>query len=278
MNSDQSLSRAKGLFDSHAHYYDPRFSKEYPGGADAILAAFRNGGIEGVINIGTNLKTSEACLDMAGRYDFMHASVGIHPEDCHGIHMPVDDAIRTIEDMAVHNRDKVVAIGEIGLDYYRDSYEGVPLNKTLEKEYFDKQLTLSEKLSLPAVVHDRDAHGDCMDMILSHPKSFGVFHSFSGSLEMARELIKRGWYISFTGVITFKNAVKFAGIIPAIPEDRLLVETDCPYLAPHPFRGMINHSALMAETVQKIAELRGTSYEHIAQVTCENAKRLFRIP
>ena len=267
----------RGLFDSHAHYYDKRFDEEYPGGASKVLSCLEREGIGGIVNVGTNPETSRLCLQMACGYSFMYAAAGIHPEDCHGIKETPERAVASIRELIEPNRKKIVALGEIGLDYYRDSYFDVPLDKEQEKDHFDRQLTLSEQLDLPVIVHDREAHGDCMDMILSHPKSYGVFHSFSGSWEMASELIKRGWYISFSGVITFKNATRIGAVACRVPSNRILAETDCPYLAPHPFRGTINHSGLMAYTVGKLAELRGVSYETMVRTTADNAKALFRL-
>ena len=178
-------------------------------------------------------------------------------------------------DAKEREKNKIVAVGEIGLDYYD---RGIPLNKPLQMQAFRMQLELAQKLDLPVIVHDRDAHGDCFETILRYPGVRGVFHSFSGSVEMARELYRRGWMISFSGVVTFKNAPRVQEVAASVPLEHLLIETDAPYLAPHPHRGKRNHSGLMIHTAQKIAELHGVSAEEIAAITIANAKSLFRIP
>ena len=167
---------------------------------------------------------------------------------------------------------KAVALGEIGLDYH---YEDVP--PEIQMVYFEKQMALAEKLNIPVIIHDRDAHGDCLEMVKRFPNVKGVFHSFSGSAEMALELVKLGWYISFSGTVTFKNAKKPKEACVAIPSDRLLIETDAPYLAPTPHRGELNRSSYVQLTAEEIARLRGVSVEEIERITTENAKRLFRI-
>ena len=167
----------------------------------------------------------------------------------------------------------VKAIGEIGYDFY---WEDNP-SPEVQKFYFERQMALAEKLSLPVIIHDREAHGATMDMILRYPGVIGVLHSYSGSVEMAKELVKRGWYISFSGVITYKNATRLAEVVPTIPSDRILVETDCPYLSPVPMRGKMNHSGYVKYTAAKAAELRGEGYEDFVNQTTENAKRLFGI-
>jgi TatD DNase family protein len=168
--------------------------------------------------------------------------------------------------------NKIVAIGEIGFDYH---YEGH--DKAKQARYFEEQMKLARELSIPVIIHDREAHGDCFDMILKYPEVKGVFHSYSGSPEMATELVKRGWYISFSGVLTFKNARKAVEVAESVPLDRVLIETDTPYLAPHPFRGQINHSGLVRYTAEKLAEIKGMSADEIADITFDNASNLFGI-
>ena len=259
-----------GLFDSHAHYFDSRFD----GQADDLL---ENGvfgkGVVGIVNVATNPENSLVCIEQAKRFPQMYAAVGIHPEDCKSLGDPDWEIakIRALLDTADKRKEnKVVALGEIGLDYYWEPYE-----KEKQMLYFEKQLSVAEELDMPVLIHDRDAHGDCFETVLRYPKVRGVFHSFSGSAEMAKELTKRGWYISFSGVLTFKNARKSREVAEIVPEDRILLETDAPYLAPEPFRGKLNHSGLMAFTAKTLAEIRGVSYEYIVQKTAQNAKELF---
>ncbi len=253
------------LFDSHAHYYDEKL-----GGKEElyrVIEKIKSAGVKYVINAGTNPDTTRQSIALAEENEGFFASAGLHPEDIYDI-ADIDAAFSEIKELARH--EKAVAIGEVGLDYHWHSEK-----KEMQKYWFEKQLELAEELSLPVIVHDREAHGDCLEIVLKYPRVKGVFHSFSASREMATELIKRGWYISFSGVITFKNATRLAEIVQSIPDDRLLIETDCPYLAPHPFRGQINDSSLMKYTAEKAAELRSVSYEHICNITAENAAKLF---
>jgi TatD DNase family protein len=168
--------------------------------------------------------------------------------------------------------NKIVALGEIGLDYY-----WTPFDKALQAECFERQLLMAEEFDIPVVIHDREAHGDCFEAVLKHPRVRGVFHSYSGSAEMAKELIKRGWYISFSGVVSFKNAAKVKEVALVVPDDRMLIETDAPYLAPHPFRGKLNHSGRLLYTATALADARGVSVESVAGLTRDNAMRLFNI-
>lgn len=266
----------EGIFDSHAHYFDRRFENETDG-ADAVLKRDVFGsGIVGVINVATNLKTSEICIKQASLYDKMYATVGIHPEDVqystNSIDVELENLTSLIGSREDARKNKVVAIGEIGLDYH---YEG--FDKELQQMYFERQLELARNLNMPVIIHDRDAHGDCFETVLKYPDVRGVFHSFSGSSEMATELVRRGWYISFSGVLTFKNARKCVEVAEKIPLDRILIETDAPYLAPHPFRGKINHSGYMYLTAQRLAEIKGVSRDEIVLKTTKNARELFGI-
>ncbi len=273
---DQTLPSLVGLFDSHAHYFDTRFGEETEG-ADVILTrdVFGNG-VCGVINIGTNNDTSRICIEQAKKYENMYATVGIHPEDIEYCKGSIDEELsRLCELFATHDirkKNKIVALGEIGLDYHYDGFD-----KVLQQEYFDRQLNIAKEYDLPVVIHDRDAHGDCFETVLRHEGVRGVFHSFSGSRELATELVKRGWYISFSGVLTFKNARKCVEVAEAVPMERILIETDCPYLAPHPYRGKINHSGLMYLTAQKLAEIKGIDYADAVRITRQNVKNLFGI-
>ena len=266
----------KGLFDSHAHYFDKRFAAETEG-ADRILEREVFGrGVEGVINIGTNPDNSLMCIAQAKKYLGMYATVGIHPEDVSYLDGSVDQELDRIYELVClpekRKENKIVAIGEIGLDYH---YEG--FDKRLQADYFERQLEMAQTLDIPVVIHDRDAHGDCFETVIKYPEVRGVFHSFSGSREMARVLVKRGWYISFSGVLTFKNAKKCVEVAEEIPMDRILIETDCPYLAPHPYRGRINHSGLMSLTAKRLAEIKGLEYEQVVHATRNNVRELFGV-
>ncbi len=263
------------LFDSHAHYFDRKYENEAEG-ADVILSRDVFGiGIAGIINVGTNNTTSRLCIEQAKKYDKMYAAVGIHPEDVlvqSNIDRELADIYELIENVNVRLQNKIVAIGEIGLDYH---YEG--FDKKLQQKYFDAQLSMARELGMPVIIHDRDAHGDCFETVCRYKNIRGVFHSFSGSSEMARELVKHGWYISFSGVLTFKNARKTVEVAESIPLDRILIETDAPYLAPHPYRGKINHSGLMYLTADRLAEIKQVSAEEIAETTRNNVKELFGV-
>ncbi len=263
----------RGLFDSHAHYFDTKFDTE--GGADEFLANDVFGvGVDTVINVATNPENAKRCIEQAKKYPRMFTAIGIHPEDAQHLSMSVDEALSelcTLMNTPEKRKEgKIVALGEIGLDYYWEPYD-----KALQGELFEKQLLLAEEWDLPVVIHDREAHGDCFETVLRHPNVRGVFHSFSGSAEMAKELVRRGWYLSFSGVLTFKNARKAREAAAVVPIDRILIETDAPYLSPEPFRGRINHSGRMAYTAKALAELRGISYEDAVAITAENARRLF---
>lgn len=267
----------KGIFDSHAHYFDARFEREAEGGADAILRTVLSKTVKSIINVGTNPTTSRAAVEQAGRYDGMYAAVGIHPEDAHFLNEAeaFTDLLKLLGAEETRKRDKIVAIGEIGLDYHADRFGDRPLDKAMEMRVFERQLKLAEQLALPVIVHDRDAHGDIFETVLRFPKVRGVMHSFSGSPELAREYAKRGWYVSFSGTLTFKNAQRVREAASAVPRDRLLVETDCPYLAPHPHRGELNHSGLLVRTVEALAELWKCSPQEAADTTRKNAENLF---
>lgn len=261
------------LFDSHAHYYDERFFAEPDGSAKKILSSVFENDVGYIVNVGTNNENNPICLSMAQEYKGMYAAVGLHPADMNERDM---EELAKFEQFLIDHRnfkmEKIVAIGEIGLDYYHD-----PCDKEKQKVFFDEQMKLAKKYDLPVVIHDREAHGDCFDMILKHKDVTGVFHSYSGSAEMAAELVKRGWYISFSGVVTFKNASRVKEVARAVPLDRLLIETDCPYLAPHPMRGKINHSGYLHYTAETIAELFGVEYEKVVEITVNNSKKFFGV-
>lgn len=260
------------LFDSHAHYYDERFEEEVDGGADAVLSSVFLGEVGKIVNVGTCNENSQKCIDQAARYGGMYAAVGIHPSDCR-FYTDVERELEILE-QTLENREvkKIVALGEIGLDYH---YENT--DKAKQAAFFEAQLEMAERLDLPVIIHDREAHGDCMDIIRRHRGVRGVFHSFSGSAEMAKELVRLGWYISFSGVVTFKNAAKVKEAAAAVPLDRLMIETDCPYLAPHPHRGEINHSGLICLTCEALAQIHGMEIDEMADITYRNACNFFGI-
>ena len=264
------------IFDTHAHYFDRKFDEI--GGADTILSGdeFRSV-VDGVINIGTRYESSISAIEQAKKHEKMYVAVGIHPSDAQNdCRLSTDDEIARIRalvsDENLRKENKIVAIGEIGFDYYWK-----PVDKALQHEYFDKQMALAKEFSLPVVIHDRDAHGDTFDMICRYPEVKGVLHSCSMSAEMVKELTRRGWYISFSGTVTFKTAVNVREACAAVPLDKLLVETDAPYLAPVPYRGKLNNSVYMQKTVEMAAEVHGISFDEMARITRENAKRLFNI-
>jgi len=259
------------LFDSHAHYNDARFDEEYPGGRECAIRDACTAGVTGILNAGTNPSTSRESVRLAEEYPFFYAAAGLHPSDVsdfdvHFIQKALDE-IRTIA-----SHPKCVAIGEIGLDYYWTDE-----NKNLQKEVFDRQLSMAEELNLPVIIHDRDAHGDSMDIVFQHPNVHGVFHSFSGSPEMARQLLRRGWFISFSGPITYKNANKVREAARIVPKDRILIETDAPYLPPVPHRGEINFSGYLIHTASALADVLEISVEEVAHITKDNALHLFSI-
>ena len=251
-------------FDSHAHLDDARFQQDF----DEILARMAENRVTRMMNIGCDLPSSENSVRLAERFDWVWAAVGSHPDDADH----VDEArIAVYRQLAKHPRVK--AIGEIGLDYH---YEDVP--RGVQQQAFRMQMALAEELGLPVVVHEREAHGDGLAIVDEFPNVRGVFHCFSGSPELAHELVRRGWYIGFTGVVTFKNARRAVETAQSIPLDRILIETDCPYMAPEPYRGRRNDPSYVPLVAQKIAALRGISAEETAQATWDNACRLFRIP
>ncbi len=257
------------LFDTHAHCDDERFTNEYEGGTDKLIRDCLDDCIGNIVNIGTNLENSKKSIELAEKFDEVYACVGIHPTDAY-LYDDVDYVICELERMLAH--PKVVALGEIGLDYHWDN---VP--KETQMLFFRKQMELASKLNVPVVIHDREAHGDCLEVVKKFPSVTGIFHCFSGSPEFARELVKLGWYISFAGAITYKNAIQPKEACKVVPSDRILIETDAPYLTPVPHRGELNRSSYVYYTAQEVANQRGVSIEEIEKITYENAKRIFRI-
>ncbi|MBE6564177.1 MAG: TatD family deoxyribonuclease [Ruminococcaceae bacterium] len=253
------------LFDTHAHYDDAKLD----GIRDELLAQMQENGIDFIVNAGVNIETGVNSRSLAETYPFVYYAAGIHPSDAPVI-ADRQGTVDSLKELLAHK--KAVALGEIGLDYH---YE--PETSSVQKEWFDFQLSLAEELKLPVIVHDREAHGDCMDIVRAHPNVRGVFHSYSGSVEMAKELLRRGWLLSFTGVVTFKNAHRVAEVVTYVPLDRLMLETDCPYLTPHPHRGELNSSLYLHYIAEKIAEIKCIDYHEVCQTTTQNARTFFGI-
>jgi TatD DNase family protein len=250
------------IFDTHAHYDSSAFNAD----RDAVLSSLPDAGVGLVVDPGCDVESSRAAVALAEKYPHVYAAVGLHPEDCAGAGETEFDAIRELCD-----HEKVVAIGEIGLDYYWA--ENPP--KEFQQVVFRRQLELAIELDLPVIIHDREAHGDSLSIVLEYPQVRGVFHCFSGSPEMAQELLKRGWYLGFDGPITYKNAKRAPEVAAITPLDRMVVETDSPYLTPVPFRGKRNDSTKLPCVLEKLAEWKGVSVEEMTCVTWENGLRLF---
>lgn len=252
------------LFDTHAHLDDRRFD----GDRETLLAALPDQNLGLLMNPGCDLDSSRAACDLARRIPWIYAAVGSHPDAADQIGPAVLEEYRRL----VRENPKVKAIGEIGLDYH---YEDVPRDQQLR--CFRAQMALARELELPVIVHEREAHADGMRVVEDFPEVTGVFHCFSGSAQMAQWLVARGWYIGFTGVVTFKNARRLVEAAQAIPLDRMVIETDCPYMAPEPFRGRRNHPGYVYRMAQRLAELRGLPVEEMESITWENGRRLYRL-
>ena len=252
------------LFDTHAHMNDPVFDTD----REQVLLGLKDKGVALVMNPGCSLENSRQAVELARTYDFMYAAVGTHPDTADEVNEAVLDEYR----MLCKQCDKVKAIGEIGVDYY---YETVP--RQIQLQAFRMQMELAREVQLPVIIHERNAHDDGMRMVQEFKDVTGVFHCYSGSAEMARQLVKMGWYIGFTGVLTFKNARKAVETAQQIPLERIVLETDCPFMAPEPFRGKRNDPGYLYRMAERLAELRGISVEEVHAITTENAKRLYRI-
>lgn len=253
------------LFDTHAHYDDEAFDPD----RREVLAGLPQKGVGLVVDPGCTLTSSEKAVALAAEFPHVYAAVGLHPENCHDFQPEQIERLRQLA-----QREKVVAIGEVGLDYYWE--ENPP--RALQQEVLRRQLALAEELKLPVIFHDREAHGDSLAIVREFPAVRGVFHCFSGSVEMAEELLKLGWMLSFNGAITFKNARKAPEVIAAVPLERMMVETDAPYLTPVPFRGKRNDSGYVHLVAEKIAQLKGLPAEQVEHQTWENGVRFFGIP
>jgi len=252
------------LFDTHAHFDAEQFDPD----RDELLSSMPEQGVGYILNPGCNLRMSRAAVDLAHKYPFIYAAVGYHPEDCGDM---TDEDLQEIFRLAQDPRVK--AIGEIGLDYY---WEQNP-PKERQQEVFRRQMEMARQLKLPVIIHDREAHADSLAIVKEFPDVMGVFHCYSGSAEMAKEILDMGWMLSFTGVITYKNARKSVEVVEMAPLERLMVETDAPYMAPVPHRGQRNHSGFVHLMAEKIAEIKGLPVEEVIRTTTENGKRFFRI-
>ena len=250
------------IFDTHAHYDADQFASD----REAVLTALPAAGVGLVVDPGCDVASSREAVALAERFDHVYAAVGIHPEDCDGCTDADFDVIREL-----CRREKVVAVGEIGRDYYWK--ENPP--RDFQEQVFRRQIELALELDLPVIIHDREAHGDSLRIVLDYPGLRGVFHCFSGSPEMAQELLKRGWYLGFDGPITYKNAKRAPEVAAITPMDRIVIETDAPYMAPVPFRGKRNDSRLLPYVVEKLAEWKGVTPEEMTDITWQNGKRLF---
>lgn len=259
-----------GIFDTHAHYDDERFDEDRE---QLLLSLSRPDeinplGVDLVLHCATDLDSSRKAVEMAERYPFLYVAVGFHPGSADRFMQGDCERLKEL----CRQCPKVVAIGECGLEYH---YDFVP--KNVQKQVLEEMFALSEELALPLILHDREAHGDICDFIYRHPKAFGIVHSYSGSHEMAKDLVRRGWYISFSGSVTFKNAENLRKSAEAVPLDRLLVETDAPYLTPVPYRGKRNDSRYCYHTLRVLAAIHGISEEEMANITKRNAQTLLKI-
>ena len=252
------------LFDTHAHMDDRAFRED----RQSLLAGLPEKGVALVMNPGCSLESSRNAVALAEAFPHVYAAVGSHPDVADEVNESVLEEYRKLCKLS----PKVKAIGEIGIDYH---YEDIP--RQLQLKAFRMQMALAEELDLPVIVHEREAHEDGMAVVKEFPKVKGVFHCYSGSAEMARQLVDLGWYIGFTGVLTFKNARKAVETAASIPLERIVLETDCPYMAPEPFRGKRNDPGYLYRMAEKLAEIRGLPVEEIQRITTENGKRLYRI-
>jgi len=253
------------IFDTHAHYDDERFDED----RDSLLTELNQKGISYILNASASLESLDSSIELSERYDFIYAALGIHPHSADKMDEGVLQKIRVLS-----KNKKVVAIGEIGLDYF---YDNSP--RDIQRYWFERQIELAKELSLPIIIHDRDAHEDTINIIkkTNAGQVGGIFHCFSGSAQMALEMLKHNLYIAIGGPVTFKNARKTVEVVNAIPLDKLVVETDCPYLAPEPYRGKRNNSGYLVHTIQKIAEIKGIGEAEVAEATLANARKVFKL-
>lgn len=252
------------IFDTHAHYDDEQFNDD----RDEILPTMKENGVDKIVNISASYRSCERVADMVQRYPFMYAAVGVHPD--HVGELDEESFARMKE---LYARDKVIAVGEIGLDYYWDNE-----SHDIQKKWFIRQLELARELHLPVLIHSREAAADTMEIMKEHGQGLGgVIHCYSYSKEMAKEYVKMGYYIGVGGVVTFKNAKKLKETVAEIPLESIVLETDCPYLAPEPFRGKRNNSAYIMYVAEEIARIKGVTYEEVVAQTEANARNMYGI-
>lgn len=262
-----------GIFDSHAHYDDDRFAED----RDELLGSMSENGVEYIVNVGSSIETTKTTLEIINKYPFVYGSAGVHPEECADM---TEQDIKWLEQICDNKR--IVAIGEIGLDYHW----GEP-SRDIQVKWFKRQLELAVKLNKPVIIHSRDAAEDTMNILkeyhdkMSEGKSkddiLGVLHCFSNSAQMAKEYVSMGYYIGVGGVVTFKNAKKLKEVVEVVPIEKILIETDCPYMAPEPHRGSRNDSTYLKYVVQKIGEIKGIEPEEVVRITRDNALNMYRI-
>lgn len=250
-------------FDTHAHLDDESFDIDRA----ELVASFSEVGVTRILNASSNLKSCNATVALCDSYDIIYGAVGIHPDSAESFK---EADLGVLEALSKHK--KICAIGEIGLDYYYDD-----VSPELQRKAFEKQAALAYELKMPVIVHDRDAHRDCFDILKKFPGINAVFHCFSGSVEFARELIRTGYYLSFGGALTFKNARHAPEVVKSVPRERVMLETDCPYMAPVPFRGKRNHPGYIPHIAEKVAQFWGTSPEDVGKTTTKNANIFFRL-
>ena len=251
------------LFDTHAHLNDERFDID----RDELISSFEEKGLYACCEIGYDMESSYRAQRLAEQYSLIYSAVGVHPHDTKDMKEEDIPALRKLLGM-----DKVVALGEIGLDYYYDNSE-----RDVQREWFARQLEIAKEVNMPVVIHSRDAMNDTINILREHGAGDGIIHCYSGSRESAKILLDMGYYISFAGPVTFKNASSILEVASYVPDDRILIETDSPYLAPHPYRGKRNCPLYVEEVARRLAEIRGTDFDKIAEITLANAKRVYRI-
>jgi TatD DNase family protein len=252
------------LFDTHAHYDSGAFNTDRM----EVLASMPEQGVELILKPGCDLESSRTAVSLANAFPFVYAAVGVHPSDCETYTDQVEEELRKLA-----ADPKVKAVGEIGLDYYWE--DNAPAE--VQKAVFRRQMQLARELNLPVIIHDREAHRDCLEIVKEYPDVKGVYHCYSGSVEDAKILVKLGWMLSFTGVVTYKNARKSLEVIQWLPMDRIMIETDSPYLTPVPFRGKRNDSSKVGLVAETIAQVKGMDVEEVIRITTENGKRFFNI-
>lgn len=250
------------IFDSHAHYDDRAFNED----REAVITKIKEAGVKRVLNCASSLKTCDSTIELTRKYDFFYGAIGIHPQDA-------IEAIGNINKLADYLSDsKMKAVGEIGLDYYYDEYD-----RNVQQRVFREQMDLASQLDLPVIIHDRDAHEDTLRIIKEFKNVRGVLHCFSGSTEFAKQILKLDYYIGFTGVVTFKNAKKAVEAVRHVPMERLLVETDCPYMSPEPHRGHRCDSSLLEHTIRKISVIKELDYDTVCKEAYKNASMMLKI-